>query len=52
MKTLVHALGTLHELIKATVDATLLSRDKRFGREVIDAVLEAALHDARVHLCS
>lgn len=50
LEALVDALGALHELVEASVDAALFFGDERLGGEVVDAVAEAALDERRVDL--
>lgn len=50
LEALVDALGALHELVEAAVNASLFFGDERLGGEVVDAVIEAASDDGRVDL--
>lgn len=50
LESLVQASRTLEVLVDTAQHATLLTRGKRTGGEVVDAVIEAALDEFGVHL--
>lgn len=50
LEALVQAGGALEVLVNTAHDAGLLAVDERFGGEVVDTVIEAALDHLGVHL--
>jgi len=48
-KALPYALAPGHEFLYAPTDTALLAGDQRFRREVVDAVVEAAVYEGGKH---
>lgn len=51
LESFAQSLRALEELVNTSHYTALLLGKQRFGREVIDAIVEAALDEVRVHLC-
>lgn len=49
-KTLSYPLRSSHELLHTPRHATLLAADQRFGREVVNAVVETTIYESGEHL--
>jgi hypothetical protein len=49
-KPLSYPLAAGHEFLHAAAHAALFARDERFGGEVVDAVIEAAVDEGGEHL--